>query len=215
MTNPAHDRLLGVRIGILTGTASLELIAPAWRNLIIAARAQQEIDGLDYSMDVTMLRPDGSEIACRITCVMVQRADLLRFRTVTLHPELPPTLPAAASRAVAGRRIQLVGLNHVRQTLGLRWPALKKRAMATAERILRTRLGPLDTFSRTDDNGFVICFVGASEEDATFRAATIGREVRKRLIGDEESDDAAQVFSAATALPPTAPTFPRPRSRAL
>ena len=204
MTNPAYETLLGARSGGLTGTMSLDLVAPRCREAITAARMRQDVDGLDYDMAVTMLRTDGGEVACRLTCVMVQRADRLRFRMITLRPDAAP----AASRVTAGGHIQLVGLEEVRQSLGARWPAARERAMATAERILASRLGPQDTFSRTDDSGFVICFADATEDDATFRAASIGREVRRRLIGDGESAEVAHVLSAATALPPEVADLP-------
>jgi hypothetical protein len=79
--------------------------------------------------------------------------------------------------------------------------------MQTAEHIIRKRCGPADIYSRTDDNGFTICFSETNEVDASFRAAAIGREIRFRVIGDGENADAMQVSAVAArvALPPEEP----------
>ena len=150
---------------------------------------------------------------------MVQRPDLNCFRIVTVRENVPaiaasastvaapsapaaPTVAAAPLRVTAAGRVQLVGLDEVRESLGDRWPALKERAMATAEIVLRRRLGSRDTFSQTDDNGFVVAFAGISEQEASFRAAAIGNEIRQRLIGTGESPDASQVLAVAVAVAP-------------
>src|SRR5438270_504550 len=64
MTNPALDRLLGSRPGALTGTQEPERYAPASQDTLTAARAQQDRDGLDYTIAATLLGPDAQPIAC-------------------------------------------------------------------------------------------------------------------------------------------------------
>jgi PAS domain S-box-containing protein len=197
MTNPAFERLVGARSGALVGSNVLERYPPASQAAIAAGRKQQDIDGLDYHLEV-MLRTETGEVPRRMTGVLVQRPDGLRFRIVTLLPAQPASPQAAPVRVTAAGRVQLIGLDEVRDTLGPRWPALAERAMATAEHVLRRRLGPRDTFSRTDDHGFIVCFAGATEAEA----ATIGRELRARLIGEGESPEVAHVLSTATEVPP-------------
>lgn len=201
MTNPALDRLLGARPGALVGTTVLDRYAPGCHAAIAEKRKQQELDGLGYSVDV-VLRTEAGELAGRITGVMVQRPDLARFRIVTIHADAPANAPTATARITAAGRIQLVGLDEVRHTLGPRWAALAERAMATAEHVLRRRLGPRESFSRTEDQGFVVCFADTTEEEAAFRAASIGRELRARLIGEGETAEVAHVLSTATEVPP-------------
>ena len=204
MTNPALDRLLGVPAGALTGRESVGLFAPACRALLIEAREKQIADSLDYTLDASLLLDGRPAIACRLTVVMVQRADLNRFRIVTVRTNAAAAAPAPAPaqrKVTAAGRIQLIGLDEVRESLGPRWAALRARAMATAESVFRRRLGPNDTFCQTEDDGYVVCFANATEEEAGFRAATIGNEVRQRLIGCGESPEVAHVFATAVAVP--------------
>ena len=201
MTNPALDRLLGCRPGALAGKPEPERYASRSHAALAAARAQQDVDGLDYTIEAALRGPGGDGIACSITCATVQRADLPRLRVTTIRTEPPG---ADAPRITAGGRIQLIGLEEIRQTLGPKWAGLKDRAMAAAEHVLQRHLGRADTFSRTEDQGFVVCFAEATEDEAIFRSAMIAREMRRRLIGLGETPEVAHVFSAATALPPEA-----------
>jgi GGDEF domain-containing protein len=193
MTNPAFDRLLGTKPGSLGGVAATERYAPHCHEALAAARAQQEVDGREFSIDAVLLGPEGGQIACSVTGVMVRRADLPRLQVMMIRAHQAKPVVRGVT---AGGCIQLVGLEEVRHSLGPRWEALKDRAMEAAEHVIKRHLGPGDTLSRTDDQGFVICFAGATEEEASFRSANIGREVRRRLIGEGETAEVAHVFSA-------------------
>ena len=111
---------------------------------------------------------------------------------------------------IAGK-IRLVGLQEVKASLGSRRAAAAERVMASAEHVIRRYCGPRDTYSRTQDGEFLVCFGEATEDEAAFRAATISREIRKRLIGEGETGPAAQVSAmtaavksrASPAVPPT------------
>ena len=74
---------------------------------------------------------------------------------------------------VAGK-IRLVGLDEVKEALGARWAAVAARAMASAEHVIRRHCGPRDTWSRTADGGFLICFADATEEEAGVPRRGIG-----------------------------------------
>ncbi len=100
---------------------------------------------------------------------------------------------------VAGK-IRLIGLDGVKEALGSRWAAVAARAMASAEHVIKRRCGPRDTWSRTADGGFLICFADTTEDEAAFRAAAMGREIRTRLVGDGETEEAAHVFAVAAAV---------------
>ena len=97
-------------------------------------------------------------------------------------------------------RIKLVGLDEVRSALGDRWPAVAERAMATAEVVIKRHCGPQDSYSRADDTSFLMCFGTLSEEESSFRAAMIGREIRNRLIGQGEDPDNAYVRAIAAVV---------------
>ncbi|MEJ0015338.1 MAG: PAS domain-containing protein [Acetobacteraceae bacterium] len=194
MANPALDELIGYPVGGTLGKRALDFISPATRGVVAAARQRQVTDGLDYTVHANLVRLDGSEIPVELTSITVQREDLRRFRIVTI---LRDAQQPAVTVHVAGK-IRLIGLDDVKEALGERWGAVAARAMASAEHVIRRGCGPRDTFSRTADSGFLICFADASEEEAAFRAAVLAREIRTRLIGSGESEAMAQV-SAVTA----------------
>jgi PAS domain S-box-containing protein len=201
-TNPALDRLLGSKPGTLNGKPGIELFSPATRLPITTARAKQDEDGQDYTVMAELLMPDGSELRCRVSGAVVIRPGFPRFRVITVRPE------AHQPRHSSGGRIQMVGLEQVRARLGPKWTELRDRVMATAEHVLRRALGPGETFLPTKDEGFLVCFANASEEEATFRAAALAQEIRRRLVGEEGMEEVTHVMASAAALPPGAETMP-------
>jgi len=196
MTNPALDQLLGYPPGGLGGKLAIDCIAPADRPAAAAARQRQVEDGHEYTLAARLLHADGTELPVEFTSITVQRDDLRRFRIITV---LPRPDDSAAAVHVAGK-IKLIGLEEVKHALGARWGAVAARAMASAEHVIRCRCGPRDTLSRTHDGGFLICFADATEDEASFRAAALAREIRTRLVGDGETETAATVSAIAAAV---------------
>ena len=197
MTNPALDQLLGYPPGGLVGKRAAEFNAPSALPALIAARDKQIKDGQDYTLPSRLLRADGSEVAVEITSITVQRDDLKHFRIITAI-EQPDATPAVTVH-VAGK-IRLVGLDEVKEALGSRWAETAARAMASAEHVVRRRCRPHDTWSRTADGGFLICFADATEDEAAFRAAAMAREIRIRLLGEGETGATASVSAIAAAV---------------
>jgi PAS domain S-box-containing protein len=196
MSNPALEELLGYPAGGLVGKLATDCNVPGDRPAAVAARQRQTEDGHDYSLQTRLSRADGTELPVVLTSITVQREDLRRFRIVTVLPR--PSEPPATVH-VAGK-IRLIGLDEVKEALGSRWAAVAARAMASAEHVIRRRCGPHDSFSRTPDGGFLICFVGTTEEEAGFRAAALAREIRTRLVGDGETEVTANVSAIAAAV---------------
>jgi PAS domain S-box-containing protein len=193
MINPFADRLLGYGANALVGRPSLDIVATRDRGLVAANRSRQMVDGSDLDFDVLLLLADGSEQTMRARSVLVELDDHKRFRILTFRP-----VASAASRNAG--HIKLVGLNEVRESLGARWPALATRAMATAEAVIKRRCGSDDSYSQVDDNSFLICFGTLDADEATFRAAMIGREIRDRLIGQCGDPATAQVRAIAATV---------------
>lgn len=202
MANPALDELLGHTAGALLGKPSIDYVATSVQPALLAARQHQMESGEDFTIPTRLLHADGHEEPCEITSIIVHRDDLRRFRIVTVLKQ--PHAPITTLR-VAGK-VKLIGLDAVKEALGPRWPDVAARAMASAEHVVQRRCGPHDTYSRTADAGFLICFADASEEEAAFRAAALAREIRNRLIGEGESDAVATVSAiAATVEVPNLP----------
>lgn len=197
MTNPGIDLLLGYKPNGLVGRVSIELVAPGSRTLVAATLKQHIKDGGTTTYSAPFLRMDGSELLLRITSVTAATGDAKQFRIVTLRPEAP-AMPRVRSESVG--RIKLVGLEEVRTALGDRWPAAAERAMATAETVIKRHCGPQDSFSRADDISFLMCFGSLNEEESSFRAAMIGREIRTKLIGEGQDPENAQVRALAAVV---------------
>jgi PAS domain S-box-containing protein len=194
MTNPRIDHLLGYLHNELVGRFSLDLVAPEVRAPIADTIKRQMELGTDQTYVAPLLKADGSQVLTSITSVIVSTEDTKRFRILTLraHAGAPGRM-----RSETASRIKLVGLDEVRAAMGERWHAVAERAMATAEAVIKRRLGNQDSYSRVDDTSFLMCFGALSERDASFRAAVIGREIRDRLIGQGNDPDAAFVQSIA------------------
>jgi PAS domain S-box-containing protein len=195
MTNRHFDQLLGYKPNGLVGRDPIELLAPETRAAIRALIEQQAVHGTDIGYSAPVLRKDGSELQVHVTSAIAMTADSKQFRIYTLRPE-----ESARIRSETVGRIRLIGIDDVRSALGDRWPELAERAMATAESVIKRRCGPQDSYSRSDDISFLVCFGALSEEEASFRAAMIGREIRNRLIGEGESPANAYVRSVAASV---------------
>jgi len=194
MTNPRFDRLLGYPPGSQIGRPTGDLIAPTARDAATQAREQAHASGQDYSIDTVGLRHDGSVVAIWLSSAVAHGNEMERFRILTLRER--PVDPTAPACRVAGM-IKLVGLEVVKEALGLRWPAVEQRATETAEHVIKNSLGAGETYSRSKDGGFVICFANRSEAEASFSAAMIGRRIRERLVGQGEELAALQVTAIA------------------
>lgn len=198
MTNPCLDRLLGLPPNALVGRAALDQVAPGARDAAASGLTQQMRDGRPYMADLAVLRRDGTKVPVRLTSALIRGRDKQRFRIVTLHE-----MQAASTsmRVQVAGKVKLVGLHDVKTALGDRWPALADRALQCAEQVIRRHIDPRDTYSPTADEGFVICFASLNEDEASFQAAMIAREIRKRLIGQGEDPRASQVSAMTTSFP--------------
>jgi PAS domain S-box-containing protein len=199
MANPVLQRLLGRDAAALDGTQAADLLHPADRAELQRAMARRPDDGSEHHQCVRLRQEPGLEVVADLTLASLDPADGPPMHVVTLHD----LTPRAEAFQVAGN-IRMIGLAEVKAVLGARWPALRERALAAAEHVLSRRLGPKDTFSRTRDDGFLICFADLQEDAASFTAAMIGREIRARLIGQGEEAETSQVvaITAKVALPP-------------
>ncbi|HUN42755.1 MAG TPA: PAS domain S-box protein [Acetobacteraceae bacterium] len=200
MNNPALDHLLGVQPDALNGRQSLEVVAPEGRTVVLRARQRQLAGGEAFRIETTLLRSDGSRLPVEVAGTMVARDDLKRFRILTVTPRQPAAEAAATTTVRVAGKIKLIGLEDVKTALGERWPSVAARVMTSAEHVIQRRCGPQDSWSRTADSGFLICFAEGTEEESGFRAAAIAREIRTRLIGEGEPATTAYVSAVTTTV---------------
>jgi PAS domain S-box-containing protein len=209
MTNAAHDRMLGYEPGALAGRPSADFLAPESREAVRLARAQQLVDAKRYAVDASLLAADGTHVPVMLVSGVVSPSDRERYRVVTVIPRGPAQRPAAPLQVHLTGKIRLITLEDVKATLGDRWESMVERVMDSAERIVARQMAPGDTFFRTKDHGFVVCYPSASEEEATFRAAALAREIRHRLIGTGEDPETVEVSAVVAAVPvPAGPGGP-------
>ncbi len=206
--NPAFTRLLRYGARHLDGRRFWDLIAGDQGAEAAAGATQAGSNGTPYELDTWIGLGDQSTARVHVTMTSVDQPQFKRFRIITLREAAAPAgltsaataIPKSEEVVVAGK-IQLIGLDHVKAALGSRWSAHAERSMMVAETIIRRRLGPGDVFSRSQDQGFVICFAEGSEPEAAFRAATIAREIRSRLIGDADDPAASSVTAVTQSIP--------------
>jgi len=202
MTNPFHDRMLGYPPGSLNGRQSRDTLAP--ESLAAMKQTQQTAftKNENLTSDLWLLRADGYTIAARMHSSLVDGADGKKLRVVTVNPLPGPPRPPLEVRLLTAGKIRLITVEQVRLKLGDRWAALERKVLDIAEQIIRRQLEPPSTFSRTHDQAFVICFQGMSEDEATRKAETIGREIRTKLIGlDGDEGEAVEVIAVVASLP--------------
>lgn len=194
-TNPKLDRLLGTAGAMLEGGRFADLAGPGDQPDLATLWRMDGPSRTEHRGRYRLRHADGTPIWVNITATVADTGEQQRFRVLTLmEDQAPPEL-----FQVAGK-IRLVGLGEVKAALGDRWPSMRDRAVGGAEHVLRRKLGPKDSFSRTRDDGFLICFADLDEEAASFTAAMIGREIRMRLIGLGETPEETAVTAIAARI---------------
>lgn len=90
---------------------------------------------------------------------------------------------SSKTKTVITGHLQTVGLDNLKGELGESWSDLAERVYETAEFCIANRLSPSDTFLRTKDNEFIICFAELSGEAALFKARAIEVDITEKLLG--------------------------------
>jgi hypothetical protein len=91
--------------------------------------------------------------------------------------------PSVIPRFVPAAKLQLVGLERVKASLGDRWPQLADRVRDVAQTVIKKHLLPGDVSEQHGDDGYLVLFAQLSRDDASFKAEAISREIERRLIG--------------------------------
>lgn len=86
--------------------------------------------------------------------------------------------------ATQAGKVQILGLEDVRNQLGERWAEVLPRIQTLVEDVLRHRLRPADVAAPLDDANWLILFAELTEVEARLRVAAIGRDLRQRLLGE-------------------------------
>lgn len=211
MVNTAVTRQFGWSVFDLIGKPYTEIIDPAERPTV--ERQLATGDEMTCRMSVRLRHRKGDLLPGEIAITTIPQPDGRPYRVMMLtqRAEMPidKTFADAVRKALQGAgksgtvvagKVQLVGLAEVRAALGERWPAVAERSFQAAENILRKHLSAIDVFSRTADDGFLVCFSELDETEAQFKARTIAAEIREKLIGDFPEMAETDVTGFATTI---------------
>ncbi len=96
-------------------------------------------------------------------------------------------------RSILSGKIQLVGLEKIRDRLGPDWPRNAEKAQVIANHCIRRSLSADDIYVRYDELRFLIVFANLSRDQAQVKCLRIAEEIGQRLLGEDFDASAAQV----------------------
>lgn len=211
MVNRAAAAVFGRTIDQVIGHSLADFLPEEDRARALERNKLAFASGRTDQRRIRVLRPDGAVAHADIMTLVVTPGDGRRLRVVSIRSsdagggpnaslamdfeqELRRRLSlATGGRLIVSGKLQLIGLESVRQRMGERWAGFAQRALETAAAVIRRRLGPGDVFAPTDDQGFVICFAHLSEAEAEFKARAMRQEIHERLVGELAEGDEARV----------------------
>ena len=218
MINTALTRRFGWSVMDILGKDFTAMIAEANRHRISREILAQSDIGVTARHPAQLLHRNGTVEQGEIVATSIEQPGNSRYFVLTLFARTETPAGAGSkmeqtlkgirqksgpgSTLVAGK-LQLIGLQAIRDIFADRWPGVSEQVFTTAEQILKRHLQPGDVYERTKDDGFLICFPELTETEGQFKARTIGQEIRERLIGEIPEMSTLQVdsFAAQISLP--------------
>lgn len=104
---------------------------------------------------------------------------------------------------ISAGRLQVLGLDKIRERLGSRWEVLAERVDVVVQTIIKRRLAPSDVFMRFGDAtqpAYIILFAELAKEEAQIKCALIAEEVASQLLGDDDAGGCVDVKTLVTAV---------------
>jgi PAS domain S-box-containing protein len=215
MANAALGRQLGWGVFDTIGKPVTMLLAAADQPHLTRLLADGELVDQTRQIEARLMRRNGVTVPGQLQLTTIKQSDSQTFYVVKLLPKTNVVgadasfeqavrnamgQSAAGAAPVVAGKLQLVGLDAVRERLADRWPEMAERTFALAERVIQKYLQPGDIVRRSTDDGFLVFFGRLSESEAQFKARAIGDEIREKLIGDLPEMATAQVAAFATSV---------------
>lgn len=88
---------------------------------------------------------------------------------------------------LTGGRLQMIGLQEVREQIGGNWHRVEAAVHALTEEILQESMGDEDIYLRYGTDKYLIIFASKTHEAAEVTAAAIARKIRDRLFDEEDT----------------------------
>lgn len=97
------------------------------------------------------------------------------------------------SGSVLAGRVQLIGLDKIRDSLGDRWEEKRDHVLAIATQIIKEQMASPDYWRLVGEASFLLVFARASRAEAELRTATILDRIHRRLLGEGAPFDQVEV----------------------
>jgi len=109
--------------------------------------------------------------------------------------KLAADLIRGADEVMAGK-VQLIGLERIRERFGDNWSRVAERADRIAEQAIRRRLSSHDIMTKVHDLNYLVLFTGVPQAEAQLRCRMIADDIARELLGDEGSAELLEVKTA-------------------
>lgn len=122
-----------------------------------------------------------------------------RTLTRAAKPADPDAFPQALleqlrqSGSVLAGRVQLIGLDKVRDSLGNRWEEKRDHVLSIATQIIKEQMASPDYWRLVGEASFLLVFAKATRAEAEFRTATMLDRIHRRLLGEGAPFDQIEV----------------------
>ena len=215
MSNAALSRQLGWGVFDTIGKPLSMLVHESGRPALERLIAAQDSVDQTKQLNLKLLHRKGTPIAGVLHLTVIKQPDQQQYFVVKLEiaadsASAAPVNFEHAVRQVLGKqsgaapvvagKLQLVGLEAIRENLGDRWPEVAERSLALAERIIKKHCQAGDVCRRSGDDGFLVFFDRLTESEAQFKARAIGDEIREKLMGEVPEVMEVQVASYAASV---------------
>ncbi|WP_119421065.1 EAL domain-containing protein [Desertibaculum subflavum] len=97
------------------------------------------------------------------------------------------------SGSVLAGRVQLIGLEKVRDSLGNRWEEKRDHVLSIATQIIKEQMASPDYWRAVGEASFLLVFARASRAEAELRTATMLDRIHRRLLGEGAPFDQIEV----------------------
>lgn len=103
--------------------------------------------------------------------------------------QLSEILGHAGSSAVHAGRINLIGLERIKEQFGASWARVADRAERIARSTIERHLAPGDIFTAVDGIHYVIVFATLPRREAQLKCVLMAREIARALLGEEGASE--------------------------
>ncbi len=214
--NDAMCRLLGYPLHDMIGRPTLDFVVPAKRDSVRGHHQDMVARAASSERATTLFHADGRQLDVLATGTSIDMAGVGRFRIITFQPiqtDAPDpdwagfeqqarrlaARPPGGKPAMAGM-LRILGLDAAKAALGARWPGFEARAVALADGLIRQSLGRQEIHVRNGAEGFLICFIGGTEEEASRRATALAERITTALLDEARVETALRAETTVRPL---------------